>query len=201
MKLISHKKKTIKDLDLVKHETKRHALGRFLLVLGVFVLYFLFVSFKYGLSQGLGVTLLTWSFFVFCTPIADAGFLLDFPIRLILKIRMIFTEMLVWVLSFCIALYFLLESPTTFSKSALLGVYHQILTHPWPLWLIILISMVGTFLSVYFGDELIDVAKHKERNKFAKHQRKHKIVIGLFIVLSVILLYYYLLKEFNINFI
>lgn len=197
----SEKIKKIKKHHLVKHETKRNVLFRFFLILAVFLSYFIFVSFKYGLSQGFGVTILTWSFFVFCTPIADAGFLLDFPIRLILKIRMIFTEALVWLFSLGVALYFSLIRPEFFAKSALLQVYENILNHPIPLWSVILLSMIGTFTSVYFGDELLDVVRHQERSKFMKHGYKLKIIIGVFLLLALIFLYYFLLKEFNINFI
>jgi hypothetical protein len=75
MKLKTQK---IQSRQLVKHETKRHILIKFLLVLFVFIIYFGFIALK----DGFYVTILTWSFFVLCTPVADAGFLLDFPFRL-----------------------------------------------------------------------------------------------------------------------
>ncbi|MCD6523056.1 MAG: hypothetical protein J7K68_04870, partial [Candidatus Diapherotrites archaeon] len=75
--------KRIEHSKYVSHETKRSALFKFLAVLGIVLIYFSFVSMKYGLDKGLLVGLLTWSFFVFCTPIADAGFLLDFPLRIL----------------------------------------------------------------------------------------------------------------------
>jgi hypothetical protein len=54
---------------------------KFLLLFTILIFYFAFISFKYGVKDGFAITLLTWSFFVLCTPIADAGFILDFPIR------------------------------------------------------------------------------------------------------------------------
>jgi hypothetical protein len=69
---------------------------KFLLLLGVLVGYTLFLSYRYGfISGGLGA-LLTWSFFVLCTPIADAGFLLDFPLRLLFGIRLLVSKVWVW---------------------------------------------------------------------------------------------------------
>ncbi|MCA9353073.1 hypothetical protein KC901_02720, partial [Patescibacteria group bacterium] len=68
--------------EMIQHETKRNALIRFALVLILFVGYFAFIAFRYGLENGFLVTAGTWSFFVLCTPVADAGFLLDFPLRL-----------------------------------------------------------------------------------------------------------------------
>ena len=183
----------------LNHETKKQVLFKFLLVLIVFLIYFWFVSWKYGLGQGLSVTILTWSFFVFCTPIADAGFLLDFPLRLITKIRMIYSEMIVWLISFITVTYFSITHADIFQHSIILKIYYQIITHPYPFWLIIILSMIGTFLSVYFGDELMDVVLHKERKKFIKHSNKHHFVIFLFLIVSIIFSYYYLLKEFNLN--
>jgi len=165
------------------------------------IAYFVFVSLKYGIGQGFGVTVLTWSFFVFCTPIADAGFLLDFPIRMIMHVRMFFTEMVVWVISLGIAVYSILFNESLFQHSFILKLYYQILTHPFPFWIIILVSMAGTFLSVYFGDELIDTVHHHQRKKFQRHASKHRLLIFAFLILFIVTLYYFLLHEFNMQFI
>ena len=90
----------LKDLkNFLKQETKLHVFVRYLLVIFLIVFYFLFISQKYGKGQGFLITVLTWSFFVFCTPIADAGFLFDFPFRLITHLRMIYSELSVWVIA------------------------------------------------------------------------------------------------------
>ena len=83
----------------LKHETKKHTLRKFLFILLVIIVYFLLTSLKLGFKDGISITILTWSFFVFCTPIADAGFLIDFPIRLITKLKMVYTEIIVWIVA------------------------------------------------------------------------------------------------------
>ena len=75
---------------------QRQVLTKFLLLLMLMVSYFAYLSYEYDLLTGGIAALLTWSFFVLCTPIADAGFLLDFPLRLLFGIRMIWSEMAVW---------------------------------------------------------------------------------------------------------
>src|SRR6056297_2035506 len=95
-------KRGIRNSTLIKHETKRNVLFRFLFVLILFLAYLIFMNFKYGAKDGFLVTLLTWSFFIFCTPIADAGFLLDFPIRIITGIKMAYTETFVWIIAIAI---------------------------------------------------------------------------------------------------
>ncbi len=66
---------------------------KFLLLCLLLVSYFLYLSFQYDLMTGGIASALTWTFFVLCTPIADAGFLLDFPLRLIFGIRMLISEL------------------------------------------------------------------------------------------------------------
>jgi len=68
---------------------KRQLLMKFFLLCLLMFGYFAYLSYEYDLLTGGIAALLTWSFFVLCTPIADAGFLLDFPLRLLFGIRMI----------------------------------------------------------------------------------------------------------------
>lgn len=148
---------------LLKYETKRHVLIKFSLVVFIFLGYFFFISQEYGAGQGLFVTFLTWSFFVTCTPIADAGFLLDFPIRLITGLRMIASEVFVWVFAISLNLYSFFLYPEVYNKTEILNLFKHILEKPMPFWAIILISIIGTFVSIKFGDELMDKVRHRER--------------------------------------
>lgn len=181
------------------HETKRKALIKFLLVFLVFVSYFLFLVFRYGAGNGILITILTWSFFVLCTPIADAGFLLDFPLRLITGIRMFYSEIIVWTIAINANLYFFFSNPSAYEKTFLLKIFKHILEKPWPFWGIIFLSFIGTFLSIYFGDELIDKVTHSEREKHQKHKFKHQFVIFIFLIGFTIFLYNYLLTKLNLK--
>ncbi len=189
----------IKKSEYCTHETKKRVLIKFILIIAILISYFTFVSLRYGLNDGLMITILTWSFFVFCTPIADAGFLLDFPIRLITKIRMIYSEIVVWIIAASINIYSLLFNPIVYEKIEILRLFKYILLHPFPFWAIIIISATGTFLSIYFGDELIDVVKHKHRKKYKKHKNKYVLILILFIIVVIIMLYSYLLRRLGVN--
>ena len=186
-------------LKYFKHETKSEALKRFLLTLAVFVAYFLYVSFKHGAENGLLIAWLTWSFFVLCTPIADAGFLVDFPVRLILKIKMLYSEIFVWAIAISLNIYAFFFAKELYLQTPLLKVFYKILANPYPYWIIILLSGVGTFMSVYFGDELFDVASHKERDKFHKHKHKWLLVSFFFIFAFTLFLYYELIEALNLS--
>jgi hypothetical protein len=92
--------KSVKALSGNGQKMKKHSsFARFMVLVAVLVGYLLFAVHQFGLSNGILVAALSWSFFVFCTPIADAGFMLDFPIRLITGLRMLVIED--WSVGFC----------------------------------------------------------------------------------------------------
>lgn len=188
----------IRKHELIAHETKRDNLIKFLFLLSFLIAYFMFVHEEYGTGDSIVITALTWSFFVLCTPIADAGFLLDFPIRIATKIRMFYTELIVWIVAVLINVYFYFMNPSPYDKTFLLGLLHHIIIHPYPFWGIIGLCAVGTFLSVYIGDELMDLVSYSERKKH-RHKIKYEIILFIFIILVVMALYDFLLKELGIN--
>ena len=153
----------------------------------------------HDISKG-GITLgLTWSFFVLCTPIADAGFLLDFPIRLLFGFRMFVVEIFVWMLAIAISSATLLFAPEHFETTLITRVFHQVLCHPIPYWSIIFLSFMGTFTSIYFGDEMMDVITHNKRVKQHKHGIKHKALVLISITILVITIYYQLIDELGLK--
>jgi hypothetical protein len=169
------------------------------MVLFVFVIYFGFIALKYGLKDGFYVTTLTWSFFVLCTPIADAGFLLDFPFRLITHIKMLFSEITVWIIAISLNIYTIILHPEIYQKTKILFLFKHILEKPFPFWVIIVISAIGTFMSVYFGDEMMNKINHKDCLLHKKHKRKHKFIVMLFIIVFLIVIYDFLLKQLGIK--
>lgn len=182
-----------------RHETKRSTLVKFLVIASILLGYFLWMSAEYGLDQGFMITILTWSFFVFCTPIADAGFLLDFPMRMVAGIRMLYSEVAVWIIAAAINIYSLSFSPQAYDANFLLTLFREILLNPFPYWAIIMLSAAGTFISVYFGDELIDVVKHEDRKKHLVHKGKHLMLMVVFVVVAIIL-YGILLQDLGLQF-
>ena len=141
---------------------------------------------------------LTWTFFVLCTPIADAGFLLDFPLRLLFGIRMLFSEIAVWALAIAINVFSLIYFTEYYETTKLTMLLHGILTMPYPYWSVILLSGAGTFLTIQFADGLMDVVHHRDRGFFHRHAFKHEIVIIVFFVL-VLVGYYKLMASLGIE--
>lgn len=192
------KTKKIRPQDLVHHNTKRHVSIKFITLLLLLITYFTWLSWHYGIATGGLVSAITWSFFVLCTPIADAGFLIDFPLRLIFRVRMWVCELFVWITAIGIATWSTLANPEIFETTELTSLFFKILTHPWPFWLIVFLSASGTFLSVKFGDELLDSIEHRDRKFHHKHQLLfHFIVIAGFFLL-ILWGYYNLIEKLNI---
>ena len=181
------------------HPPKREGLIKFLLLLAVLLGYFGYLSWEYGLATGGIVAALTWSFFVLCTPIADAGFLLDFPVRLITGLRMFVTEILVWVIAISVNIVALYFSPDTYQQTFLMSLFYKILTSPWPYWSIIGLCALGTFLSVKFGDEMMDAIAHKDRDYHHKHSFKHKLIAMASLILVIVWAYYHLIESLGVE--
>ncbi len=177
--------------DLIHHETKRQQLNRFVIGLTILTLYTIYLVFQYGPS-GIALGAITWSAFVIATPIADGGLLLDFPIRLMTGMRMIYSEIIVWVIAISLNIYVLFNNPVVYERTIITNSFHQILVNPWPNWIIIFISLIGTFVSIFFGDELLDVVFHKQRKKYLKHNFKYKIILVIF----GIILFYFIYQQF-----
>ncbi len=184
---------------LHKHETHRETATKFLLLLVVLIAYFFYLSHEFGFKTGGMVAAITWSFFVLCTPIADAGFLLDFPIRLLFGIRMFISEIAVWLIALAINLYAMLFAQTAYETTFITELFKMIILHPFPYWSIILLSGLGTFLSIYFGDEMLDVIRHRDRVKYHEHGFKFRIIVIIALFLLIFLAYFYLLESLHIR--
>ena len=181
----------------MKHP-RQQVLVKFLLLCFILFSYFIYLTYQYDLLTGGIAALITWSFFVLCTPIADAGFLLDFPLRLIFGIRMIVSEIVVWIIAISINVLSLIYFREFYDTTFITQIMKVILTTPYPYWIVIFLSAIGTFLSIRFGDELMDVLHHKDRYFYLRHHFKHEILLFIFF-LVVIFGYYEIISNLGIT--
>jgi len=173
----------------------KHPVIKFITMLGIILVYFFFVSRSHGIKEGFWISILTWSFFVLGTPFPDAGILVDFPIRLISGIKMIYSEVVVTVVAIIITIFTFFEMPLIYNGTALLSLFKQILSNPFPYWLIIILSSIGTFLLLYLVDNLVDSKKKKHLSFLVKHKTK----IFVFLSIIIIIIYYILLNRLGVN--
>ena len=186
----------------IKTYTHKHPFVKFSVIVLIFTIYFFISLEKYGFKEGMLTGILTWSFFVFCTPIADAGILVDFPVRLLTGLRMLYSEIIVWVIATIVNIYAMFFYSSIYQNNILLRIFQEIIRKPFPYAIIIILSAGGTFFSILFGDEILDVISEKksDHNHRKKHKNTHKILITVFILVAIIILYYILIKKLGINF-
>ena len=177
---------------------KRQVLIKFALLCCVLIGYFGYLNYEFDLATSGIVALLTWSFFVMCTPVADAGFLLDLPLRLLFGIRMVVSEIVVWAVAIGVNGAALALWPGAYDTTALTRAFYTILIHPVPYWAVIVLSGVGTFLSIRFADELMDVIHHRERDFFHSHHFKHELVLFAFFIAALVA-YYQLMASIGLT--
>ena len=182
-----------------KHQTHRESLLRFLGLVGIVLAYFGYLSWKFDAATGAWLTLLSWSFFVLCTPVADGGFIIAFPVRLMFGTRMVVTQLIVWLVAVALNIAALAFAPGAYDDTALTGLLHKILVTPWPYWSILLISAAGTAFSIWFGDEMMDVTTHADRTKHHRHGLKHRTLIIVGLGVLTVLAYYHLLDDLGIE--
>jgi hypothetical protein len=182
----------------IKHETHRETLLRFIALALILIAYFLYMSWKYDAATGLVVALLTWSFFVLCTPVADGGFILAFPVRLLFGIKMSITQVVLWFVAVAINIFMLITASSAYDLTFLTRLLKHILTVPYPYWSILILSAVGTLLSIYFGDEMMDVASHNNRALHHRHGLKYRTVLVAGLGILTVVSYYYLLNSLNV---
>jgi len=137
---------------------------------------------------------------VFRTLYTDCGcgLLAGLPLRLIFGIRMLFSEIAVWALAIAINVVAMLYLVEYYQTTKLTMLLRAILTTPYPYWSVILLSGTGTFLSIRSADELMDVARHRDREFFHRHSFKHEVVIIVFFVV-ILFGYYKLIASLGIN--
>lgn len=182
-----------------QHETHKETLLKFLALAMILLAYFGYMSWKYDASTGFSLAVLSWSFFVLCTPIADGGFILAFPIRLLFGVKMAITQFIIWFVAVGINIAMLMVSAQTYQLTFLTRLLEHILTQPYPYWSILAISALGTFLSIYFGDEMMDVTAHNVRVKHHRHGFKYRIILVLGLGLLTVSAYYQLLNSLDIS--
>ncbi len=190
-------KKKNQALLRIRNLFDKHSEIKFASIIILLVTYFFFASKSHGIKDGFLVSILSWSFFILCTPIADAGFLIDFPIRLITGIKMIHSEMIVWILAISLNIFTLIRFPALYDKTILLSLFKHIIITPFPFLIIIILSALGTFISIYLADKMIDVKKGKKKKR--NFLMKHKIIIFTILTITIIICYNFLLKRLGIS--
>jgi hypothetical protein len=182
------------DIRLFFH---KHPGVRFVVVLMLIIAYALYIGKSNGLKDGFLISFLTWSFFVLCTPIADAGILIDLPMRIVANVKMIYSEIAVWVIAILLNIFTYFYNPSIYENTIILSLFKHIIDKPFPYFIVIILSAFGTFLSIYVADSFFN-PKIKKKESF-EFLSKYKIYIFIFIFILILVVYDFLLNKLGIN--
>ena len=123
---------------------RRQVLVKFLLLLVILLGYFGYLAYEYDVATGGIAALLSWSFFVLCTPVADAGFFRIFTgiselgLAALLLVFAIGKNRIVGNMAFSMLLMVMLTA---------LGL--EFFARPKPVPMLVVIAFVLAFLSIY----------------------------------------------------
>ncbi len=182
-----------------RHSIKSSKLTRFLLLLATVLVFLFFMSYKFGLQEGLEITVLVWTFFVLCTPLAVADLLLDVPIRMITRGRMITSHTVVWLIAIFINIVVLYHAPGIYNVHPLLEILRHVLVNPIPYWSLMGLCLIGTFLSLEMADEVVDEVEDELHIRRHKHHTMLHYAILTLLIAGLLLIYDLLIKEIGIE--
>jgi len=103
------------------------------------------------------------------------------------------------MIAILVNIWILAVNPEVYDTTKLLSLLHYIIEHPFPMWSIIVVSAIGTFLSVKFGDELIDTIRHHERDYYHRHKRRHRLWVMVFVFVLLLIIYNFLLRQLGVE--
>ena len=109
------------------------------------------------------------------------------------------TQLVLWLVAIGINIYYLSTSPKSYDLTFMTQLLKHILSEPYPYWSILIISALGTFLSIYFGDEMMDVASHKDREINHRHGAKYRTLLVFGLGVLTVIAYYFLLNQLNVS--
>jgi hypothetical protein len=108
------------------------------------------------------------------------------------------TQVVLWFVAIGLNIFMLIYAPNAYDLTFLTKLLKHILTMPYPYWSILILSAAGTLLSIYFGDEVMDVTSHKDRLMHHRHGLIYRTILVSGLGILTVVSYYYLLDSLNI---
>lgn len=194
MRRSEKKAEEIKKNEMMGNKQKKNVVYKFLILFSVIIIYGFYVLNEFGIEQGLLITGLTWSVFVFCVPFAASDVLVGLPLRVLFNMKLLLGQMIVWVGGAAINIYAFFTNPDLYQSTPLLQIFHHILSNPIPYWTILGLCGFGTFISVLLADDVLDDLGPKKK----RHPKKLELLF-LVILIAIGLVYSVLLSELQVS--
>ncbi|MFA5075367.1 MAG: hypothetical protein WC436_04680 [Candidatus Babeliales bacterium] len=156
---------------------------KFFLVLIILSFITLCFTTKLSIAASIHSTLLVWSFYILCFSANHGKIFLGIPYEFIRKKKLHYPEIFLWSGAVLLNIFTYFFTPWAYFNTLITHLLFQIIYSPWPGWLIISISFLGTFYKFFVG--------YQNFNEYLFH----KIIRALIICLSFFTLVYFAHKD------
>ena len=126
------------------------------------VLLFLSFCINHSVSVALLSTFITWSFYILCVPAYHGKMILGIPYKIITDKKLLYPERIIWPAALIFNIITMYSYSSAYQTTFITHLFYQILSNPWPHWIIIFISFFGTFYKSIIGYQRF--FKHKYLN-------------------------------------
>ncbi len=193
------RKKNAKRKSKPRREVHEHHMERAVFAILIVLIYLVLAAQKHGPEQGVGITVLTWAFFVLLTPVPSADLVLEIPLRLFTNYKMVVTHVFVWLVGAAVVVASLLMAPELFKSTTLLAIFYHVLTNPVPYWSLLFLCGIGTFMSVHIVDEVLEEVEHELKHHHRKHMPALHIVLFALVFIGILLAYNAIISDLGIG--
>ena len=126
----------------------------------IFLCLFILFSIRKGIKYGFKMAFFIWAFFVCSVPIPQVALLLSFPLKHIVEVNMVMSQIFISIVAFGSLLYFY-NSELFFIRQNEIGrVFSKIMKNK--LYSIFILSIIGSIIGTYILDEIFDYVKYKK---------------------------------------
>lgn len=160
-------------------------------IIPIISLVFLFLSFymTHSFKTSILATFVVWSFYILCVPAYHGKFILGIPYKIITGKKFLYPERILWPLAIILNLVAINYYNYIYQTTIITHLFYQIISRPWPFWLIIVISSLGTFYKSFLGYE-----------KFYRYKYFNYFLRTLLVILGILTLFYLSYNELIILF-
>lgn len=163
----------------------------FIIPISFLILLFLSFYLKHNFKTSLAATFITWSFYILCIPAYHGKFILGIPYKFITGKKLLYPERILWPTALIFNIFIIFKYKTVYETTVITHLFYQILSNPWPQWLIIFLSGLGTFYRSILGYKIF--YQHKYINYLIR-----TIIVILGILTFIFLSYNELIIVFNV---
>jgi hypothetical protein len=129
---------------------------------GIFLIIFLILSIKRGITYGFKTSFFIWAFFVCSVPIPQVALLLSFPLKHIININMAISQIAISIIAICALVYFYINELSFIRQNDIGKVFINIMKHK--MYSIFILSIIGSIIGTYILDEIFDYIKKEKYN-------------------------------------